>query len=113
MTFNSVFIFLGLHIIANLIMMRKGWVTRIQGGCLIWSVFVILHMLNAFFISPWLFALISTPEEMVDAQWAQTPGMTNPLTLFLIGFLGSIVIQMVFNSGIKKDPNDMPDTYGN
>lgn len=113
MTFNSVFIFLALQIIANFIMFRKGWLSRIQAGCFIWVVFAFLHLLNAFFISPWLFSLISTPEEMVDAQWAQTPGMSNPLTLFLTGFIGSVIIQMVFNSGIKNDANDMPDTFGN
>lgn len=113
MSFNSVFVFLALQILANFILFRKGWLTRIQAGCLIWCIFALLHLLNAFLISPWLFSLISTQEEMVDAQWAQTPGMSNPLTLFLTGFIGSVIIQMVFNSGIKKDPNDMPDTFGN
>jgi len=113
MIFNTVFVIWALHIIANFIFFKKNRLKKFQAGCIIWVGFALIHVLNAIYFAPTIADMMATKSEMADARWSQSPGFDNPFTLFVAGFVGSILIQIIFNSGIKSDKNGMPDTYGN
>jgi hypothetical protein len=114
MIFNTVFALWALQFVTNLVFLQKQENLRYKAGCFIWVALFFLHLFNAAFFSSWLAEQLASKDEIVTAEWAQSPGLDNPFILFFAGILGSIVLQIFFNLGNKRNSDDlnMPDTYG-
>lgn len=112
MIFNTVFVIWGLQILMNFLFFGKGRNLRYKAGCFIWVGFAALHLINGFYLTGLFTEWMRTEDERISGQWAQSPGIINPFTIFITGFLGSIILQIIFNTGIKPSQTSMPDTYG-
>ena len=113
MIFNTVFALWGIQILANFIFSQQHKNLRYKAGCFIWVGICFMHLINAAFVSRLLAGYLSNEDEITTGKWSQNPGLDNPFVLFFAGLIGSIILQVIFNTGkSKKHPGEMPDTFG-
>jgi glycerol uptake facilitator-like aquaporin len=112
MLFNSVLIIWAAQFLGNIFFLKRSHRFRYKAGCFIWVGAFFTHFLTAFWLIPQYIRMSSTEEEKISAIGGQSPGLDHPFFLFIIGFLGSIILQIIFNTGLKSKDDSLPELYG-
>lgn len=112
MLFNSVLIIWAAQFLGNIFFLKRSHRFRYKAGCFIWVGAFLVHIISAFWLLPWYLRLTTSEDDRVSAAGSQTPGWDNPFFLFIAGFMGSIFLQIIFNTGLKSKEDTLPELYG-